>query len=466
MQLRDYLRIARERWVMIVAVALVVAVLAAVASTQMTKQYASTARVFVSTTPNNSGDAYQGGLFSEQRVKSYADVISGLDLLQRVIDRLDLRTSAATLSRQVTATVEPDTVILLITVTDADPARAQAINEAVVSELRSFVAELETPPGRQNPLLKATVVQTPRLPTSPVSPQPVRNVGLGLLLGLLLGLAAALARELSDTSVKRREDVPALTDVPLLSTLPYDSDVRDHPLISSLPSHSPRAEAFRVLRTNLSFIDVDHVSKVFVVTSSVPVEGKSTTAANAAVALASAGQRVLLIDGDLRRPQVANLTGLEGSVGVTTVLVGAETLEHCIQRHHQSGLWVLTAGQIPPNPAELLQSQAMHELINRVRQQYDVVIVDAPPLLPVTDAAVLASQTDGAVLVVRHGRTTREQVGGAVDRLHGVGSAPLGVVLNMVPTSRRNGKVSYGYGYGYAPEYADRPPVPRPAHRS
>ncbi len=450
MELRDYLGIARRRWLLILGTMLVTVGLAALLTTQMTKEYASTSRLFVSTTSTDSSDAFQGSQFSQQRVSSYADVVSGLELSQRVIDSLGLHMTAAELSKKIQASVVPNTVVLKINVTDPNPQQAQRINQGVVKQLQGFVAELETPPGQKVPLLKATVVDTPRLPSSPISPKPVRNLALAAVIGLLLGFALAVLREVLDTTVKRLEDVPSLSETPLLSTLAFDSDVQSRPLITSLSTHAPRAEAFRVLRTNLSFIDVDHLSKALVVTSSVPGEGKSTTAVNTAIAMASAGQRVLLIDGDLRRPQVATMLGLEGSTGLTTALVGQVGLDEVIQLHSQSGLHVLTAGRLPPNPAELLQSKAMTDVLATVRARFDVVIIDSPPLLPVTDAAVMAAQTDGAVVVVRYGKTTKDQLSNAVDRLHAVDSAPLGVILNMVPTGRSGGD-EYGYGYGYGP---------------
>ncbi len=451
MEFREYLRIARHRWLLITGSVIVTVAVAALVTAQATPQYASTARVFVSTTPSNSDDALQGSLFSAQRVGSYADVVKGLELSQRVIDQLSLDTTAVELSEKIETTVVPETVVIKISVTDETPSRARSINNAVVTQLQRFVAELETPPGGKIPLLKATVVDPPRLPADPISPQPLRNLGLALVLGLLVGLGLALLREILDTTVKRIDDLPALADTPLLSTLAYDSDVEERPLITALPPHAPRVEAFRVLRTNLAFIDIDHSSKAFVVTSSVPNEGKSTSAVNIAIALASAGQSVLLVDGDLRRPQVAEMLGLEGSVGVTTALVGAAEIDTLIQSHAPSGLNVLAAGSLPPNPAELLQSKAMHELLTWARGHYDVTIIDAPPLLPVTDAALLAAQTDGAILVVHHGKTTKDQLSGAVERLAGVGSLPLGVILNMVRSGSSSRFGDYGYGYGYAP---------------
>ena len=452
MELRDYLRIARRRWLLIAGVVAACVALAALITTQMTPIYASTARVFISTTPSgDSGEAYAGGMFAEQRVGSYADVLGGLQLSERVIQELDLDMSPAALSEKIEASVVPETVVLKVTVSDPDPQQAQRINAELVTQLRAFVSELETPPGKNNPLLKATVVDPPRLPSAPVSPQPLRNLALGLVLGLLLGLGLAVLRELLDNSVKAVRDVPALAEVPILAHLAFDPAVQKQPLISNLPSHAPRAEAYRILRTNFSFIDVDHASKAFVVTSALPGEGKSTIAINAAIAMAEAGQRVLLLDADLRRPQVETVLRLAGGVGLTTLLVGSASVDEVLQVHAESGLHVIAAGSVPPNPAELLQSRTMHEVLDDLRSRYDVIVIDAPPLLPVTDAAVLASITDGAVLVVRHGKTTRDQLTQAVARLESVESAPLGVILNMVPvkSGKRYGYGGYGYGYGY-----------------
>ncbi|GAB3661845.1 polysaccharide biosynthesis tyrosine autokinase [Nocardioides korecus] len=450
MELRDYLRIARRRWLLILLTTVAAVGVAALVTSAATPMYQSSARVFVSTgSSSSSSDAYQGGLFSQQRVASYVDVINGEDVARRVVQDLKLSESPSTLASRITATVVPNTVLLEVAVQDPNRFEAQRINNALMLEIRSLVSDLETPPGRRVATLKATVVDAPQLPTSPVSPQPARNLGLALVLGLLLGFGLAVARELFDATVKDLDDLPALAETPVLSGLSYDPQVFGEPLISNLPSHSPRVEAFRVLRTNMEFLDVDSTSKVFVVSSSVPGEGKSTTATNAALAFASAGREVLLVDGDMRRPQVAHLLGLVPDVGLTTVLTGQADLADAVQRHSETGLAVLTAGAIPPNPAELLQSRAMQVLLNELRSRYDVVIIDAPPLLPVTDAALIASESDGAVVVVRHGRTTRDQLRGAAERLQSVDAPLLGVVFNMIPL--RGSGYGYGYGYGYGP---------------
>lgn len=453
MELRDYLKVVRRRWRIIVTSLLVVVALAAIVTYRTTPQYQSDARLFVSTSDQSASEAFQGGSFAIQRVTSYADLVNGQELSSRVVDKLSLKISPATLSKEITATVVPETVILEISATDPDPARAQQIAQTTASELTGFVKELETPDGKKTAPIKASIVDAASLPTSPVSPQPLRNIGLAIVLGLLLGVGLAVVGELLDTSVKGPDDIAEISDSPVLGGILFDSDAPKHPLLTDLSPYSPRAEAFRILRTNLQFVDVDQNKKVFVITSSVPGEGKTSTASNIALALQTAGQRTLLIDGDLRRPQLSKLFGLEGSVGLTSILLGRIDLEEAVQEHRESGLSVLTSGTLPPNPAELLQSKAMRLLLEQVRVHYDVIVIDAPPLLPVTDAALLAAEADGAVVVVRQGKTTRDQLSTSMARLKGIGAQPLGVTLNMVAHRGRRG-YGYGYGYGYAPEEA------------
>lgn len=461
MELRDYLKVVRRRWRIIVMSLLVVVALAAILTYRTTPQYQSNARLFVSTTDQSASQAFQGGSFAIQRVSSYADLVNGQELASRVIQQLNLSVTPGELSSKITATVVPDTVILEISATDPNAQAAQRIDQAAAEQLTKFVSELETPPGKRNAPVKATIVDEASLSSSPVSPQPTRNIGLAVVLGLLLGVGLAVLRELLDTSVKGPEDIAELSEAPVLGGILFDSDTPKHPLLTDLSPHSPRVEAFRILRTNLQFVDVDHDKKVFVVTSSVPGEGKTSTASNTALALQTTGQRTLLIDGDMRRPQLAKLFSLEGSVGLTSVLLGRIDLEEAVQEHRESGLAVLTSGSLPPNPAELLQSHAMKQLLDEARLHYDAIIIDAPPLLPVTDAALIATIADGAVIVVRQGKTSRDQFSSSVARLKAVGARPLGVTLNMVASRGRKG---YGYGYGYGYSYA--PTEEQPAKRA
>ncbi len=468
MELRDYLRIARRRWTLILGCMVAAIAVAGIVTFQMTPQYSSSARLFVSTSQSDSSQAYQGSLFSEQRVTSYADLVSGQELSRRVIENLGIDMEPDELAEKIDATVVPETVIMEISVTDSSPKTAQQLTQAVATELAEYVDELETPPGKTNAPIKASIVDPASLPETPVAPQPTRNLALAAVLGLLLGLGAAVLRELLDTTVKTNEDVVETAQSAVMGNIAYDSHAVKKPLVTDLGSHAPRVEAFRVLRTNLQFVNIDSPSKVFVVTSSVPGEGKTTTSTNLAITLAQAGQRVLLVEGDLRRPKISENLHLETAVGLTTVLVGRIDLEDAIQDYSVENLSVLTSGTIPPNPAELLQSQAMGDALKRMRKMFDVIIIDAPPLLPVTDAALLTSQSDGALLVVRHGKTTKDQLSHSMARLQAVGGRALGVVLNMVPL-RRGGDAygdsygyGYGYGYGYAPEPGRRKDEPKP----
>ena len=459
MELRDFVRVLRRRWRVATALT-VLCTLAAVAFTLLaTPVYRADTQVFVSLRDGGSGtssNAYQGNLFSQERVKSYAKIADSPAVTAPVVSSLRLGITQRQLAEKIVAAAPPDTVLVNITVSDPVATRAQQMANAVAAQFARVVADLERPAvGRPSPVT-VSVVRPAELPGAPVSPRPVLNIGLGLLVGLALGIAVSVLREALDTTVKTAEDLQKLTGSSPLGVIGYDARAQNSPLVSQLTSRSGRGEAFRTLRTNLRYVDVDRPAQVVVVTSSVAGEGKSTTACNLAIALAGVGTSVILVEGDLRRPRIADYMGLEGAVGLTDVLVGRVGLDQVLQPWGSSRLSILASGALPPNPSELLSSAQMSELIGALRERADVVIIDAPPLLPVTDAAVVSRECDGAILIVRHGKTTREQVNRSLDALNSVGARVLGSVFNMVPTSGPNG---YGYGY-YQGEYgtrADRP---------
>lgn len=448
MDFKELLRTAQRRWLTIV-VFFFLGLLGGGALTYFqTPTYESKARIFIAA--ESKGDASQesilGAYFASQRVESYAQLATGRELMQRVILRLNLDITPAELADKIEAKVSELTVIIEIKVSDDAPDDAQNIAKAESEIFTDYVAELETSP------IKATVVDPASYNPNPVSPKPLLNLLVAGLLGLVIGAAMALLRDLLDNTVSSASDVENTIDAPVLSSVAYDSDVPKHPLLTEVGSHSTRVEAFRLLRTNLQFLDLDSRPRALVITSAVPSEGKTSTATNLAIALAQTGLRVLLVDGDLRRPKVASVLGLERSVGLTTVLVGRSELQDSIQKHTDSGIYFLASGPIPPNPTEVLQSRAAQELFDRVSQMFDMVIIDGPPLLPVSDAAIMARDVDGAILVVRHGRTTKDQLKQAALRLNQVDANLLGVMVNMTP--KRGGKGSgYGYGYGYAYGY-------------
>ena len=247
------------------------------------------------------------------------------------------------------------------------------------------------------------------MPSAPVSPRTKINIVLGALMGLMVGVGIAVLRATLDTSIKSGDDLQDATNTTLLGSIAYDSGAAKNPLVTM--QDNPRAEAYRTIRTNLQYVDVDNPPRCVVITSSVPVEGKSTTAANLAIALAQGGSKVLLVEADLRRPRVAEYLGVDGSIGMTDILIGRVRVDDTIIPWQRGLLDFLPSGSIPPNPSELLGSKQLADLLTELRARYDFIILDAPPLLPVTDAAILATAADGAILVARYGWTRREQSG-------------------------------------------------------
>lgn len=238
--------------------------------------------------------------------------------------------------------------------------------------------------------MQISTVRAASVPTSAASPNLRLNLALGLVVGLALGVAVAVVRELLDTRLRSTADVEDVTDAPVLGVIGYEEDAPQHPLIVQESPKAIRAESFRRLRTNLQFLELGPAARTYVMTSALPGEGKTTTSINLAITLADAGQRVVLLDADLRRPSVARYMGIEGSVGLTTVLIGKVGVEDAVQPWGNGNLDVIAAGQVPPNPSELLGAAPMADLLDRLRAEYDAIVIDTPPLLPVTDAAILA----------------------------------------------------------------------------
>jgi len=469
-ELHDYLDVLRRRWITVTIVALITIAAAAAATLAMTPKYTATTRLFFAVEGSKTAtDLAQGSSFAEKQIASYAQVATSPLVLDPVIDRLSLEVSSTELANVVTATNPPQTVILQVSAVDPDPELAAAIANAVGDELAKAAAHLS--PKRENDdAVKVTPLAPALVPASPSSPNVPRNLALGALLGLLLGLGVALLRHVLDTRVRSEQDVRTVSDRPLLGTIGYDDKVPDHPLILRDEPMSGAAEAIRRLRTNLQFTDVGDRPRSIVITSSIPGEGKSTTSLNLAVALADAGSRVILIDADLRRPSVASSLGLEGQVGLTTVLIGRAEVEDVVQRWENTSLDVLPSGRIPPNPSELLGSKAMEHLLEQLTTRYDVVLLDTPPLLPVTDAAVLGKLAGGALIIVGADRVHRPQLRESLEALMTAGVHIHGVVLNRMA---RQETQAYAYYSGYAPtstpmpeEAIAAPPVPTPTRAS
>ena len=455
MELVQYWRLIVQNRIIIGASTLVGLIIAAAITFTTTPLYESQAQIFVST-PASTLDISAlatGSSFSQQRVKSYAQIINSPKTLEPVIQRLDLKMDATTLSSMVTASAPLDTVLISLTVTDTDPQRASEIANAIADQFGITVGDLELYGIGVDSPVKVSTVKDAMPADAPASPKKAINLALGLLLGFGLGIGLASLRKLLDNTMKNEDD---LLGTPLLAAIGFDEIADEKPLVTQIGRYAARTEAFRTLRTNLQFLNPDAHPQVIVMTSALPNEGKTTSSINLALSLAQAGAKVVLVEADLRRPKVPLYLEMSSmSEGLSELISGPKKLtpqgiKAVLHPYESTGLKVILSGKVPPNPSELLSSHKFEELIELLRKQFEYVIIDCPPLLPVTDAAIVSAKADGCVLVVHAGVTKKPHFIGSRDAVKAVGSVILGVIINKIPESSL--EYEYGYRYGY-PRY-------------
>lgn len=463
-----YLSTLRRGWLWLLIGALAGLFAAGGYTSTRTPQYTATSSVFFSVAGGDSStQLLQGSTFSQNQVRSYALLATMPVVLQPVIDDLGLTSSTAQLAAQINTTTPPETVVLEISVTDPDPNRAAAVANAVTTQLSETVASLssdDTPGTPADPAalkVKATTVAAAGVPTKPSSPNWPRNLALGFFGGMALAAGFVVLRELLNTKVKTEADVARVDpDMAVLGLVSHDPGVKKHPVLD-IGDRGGRAESLRRLRSNLEYLNYDGRLRSLVITSALPNEGKTMVSVNLALTMAES-QRVVLIDADLRNPSVGDLLGLEGSVGLSTVLSGQISAADAIQGWGRGRLDVITAGQIPPNPSELLGSQAMAKLLESLLGEggYDIVLLDTAPILPVSDSTVLSKFADGAIVVASAKVATRHQLGQALRAFSRSGARILGVVLNQTHETHDG----YYYGsYGQSPSTVGdvvAPPAP------
>lgn len=459
MTFEDLWKLTRRYWLLLTASLLVGVALAGGYMLTRTPVYTATTVAYVvpidsGNSEASTGSAYSGSLLAQQKAKAWVPLITSTGTAKATIDSLKLDMSPEALAGRITAELADDTPSITVGASADSPRAAQRIADGVVT---SAAAEARALEGKQAGV-EIKPIQNADLPTAPSSPRPERILPVGGIIGLLVGYFVAFMRMRRDTRVRTPEDVEVHARTSVLAVVPETKDLAAQDRQVRGDANFATREALRQLRTNLRFVDVDHSPRTIVVTSARMSEGKSTIAANLARVLAASGQKVLLIDADLRRPTVAEVFDIDSDVGLSQVLAGSVRFEDA----HQvlaPNLIALSAGQIPPNPSELLGSDRMHQLLKAVREDY-MVVLDAPPLLPVTDAALLTAHADGALLVVSAANTRQEHLERAVENLERVGGRVLGAVLNQVNTKRINrivyGDAQYGHGqYGTYGEYGD-----------
>jgi capsular exopolysaccharide synthesis family protein len=459
MELRDYLRGLRRHWIAILLMTLVGAGAGYGWTLLQTPVYVAGSSGYVSSTGvEDLGESTLGDSLARSKVPTYLEIAEWRTVADYAIEELDLNTTPEALVQRIEVSNPNDTTFIKVSAQGPSPAEARALAEAWIEGMSAAVDDIEgngTPGSAPVTILPGDEAS---LPSSPSFPDVQMAVLVGAILGLGFGIAFAMIRTVSDRRIRAAEDVEQHTGVSVVGTIPIVPGLTDETrLVDPATSGSTGkngtfavAEALRALRTNLQFMDVDHPPKTIVVTSPLPGDGKSTVACNLALTLAAAGSTVVLVDGDLRRSMVAKTMGLPGGAGLSDVLAGRASLAEVLQRTPKSNnLLVLAAGSVPPNPSEVLGSERMHSLIADLAK-HATVIIDAPPLLPVTDGAVLTHQADGALVVVTLRKTTYDLLDKALDTLRKARGRPLGIVLNRAPL---RGADAAAYSYEYRRDY-------------
>ncbi|MGK9219633.1 polysaccharide biosynthesis tyrosine autokinase [Microbacterium barkeri] len=457
MELQDYLRILRKNWIAIIVATLVGLGGGAVATAVTPPTYQASTDLYVSVRGGSStGELVQGGNFSRQIIASYASIVDSAAVLDPVIEELNLGVSANQLGSRVSASSPADTVLLTVRVVGDEAQEVADIANAVGASFTKVVQEqLEGSGG--GAAVQLTTVQPASVPNEPVTPKLKTNLAFGLALGLLAGIAFAAIRALLDNRVRSQRDIEQATDASVLGVVVQEPEANERPLIVHADPRSPRAESFRSLRTNLQFVQASDGQRSFVVASPELGDDKGITATNLAISLAESGARVVLIDADLRRPSIHELMDLDGSVGLTDVLISQTDLADALQRWGRRQLYVLPAGKMPPNPSELLGSKAMSQMLRELAEHFDYVLIDAPPLLLVTDAVVVSRHTRGLLLTVSSGGTRKQELSAAVRAIDAAGAKLVGLVVTNVPVKGPERKGFSGYGSAALEEYGASP---------
>lgn len=481
------LRLARTQLKFLVALTLIGGSLAFIYAQRVPAVYASDASgyVLVAGSGASTGDALAGSALAGSKAASYLPLVTSRAVAANAIERTGIKASPSAVAARVTASVVPDSNVLKIYATGPTPEEAQALADAVMVATADEVNRLEggqavtatpspttsksstatastsggdtadrvptTPTG--SGLVRILPIENALLSTSPVAPNVPKLTVIGLIVGFGVAAGIVMLRRMLDTRIRTVADVEEMASTTVLGVVPMTPELAVREGRGRIGRLGLAAESFRQLRTNLRFVNVDSPPRSIVITSANASEGKSTMSATLARVLGEAGQPTIIIDADLRRPMLATIFDAHSSVGLSQVLSGQIPVEEAMQSTDQPNVRLITAGRTPPNPSELLGSQRMHALIEELSRDH-LVILDAPPLLPVTDAGLLTAMSDGALMVFAVGRTHKEQAKQCAKVMDQVGGRVLGCILNMAPR-KGMGAVVYGYGTGYGSYNSD-----------
>ena len=429
MELQAFLGLLRRRWPVILLTFAVGLAGGVIVTRSTAKTYATAARLYVSFPPTQTAtEAVQNLQLTQDSLSSYTKVLQSDKTTTIIAAKIKHRLTADQIEKRISASVVLNTFIIEVKATETRPQFAQQLADASANALTEVIAQLElTKTGG----ISAQLIDLASFPHDPVSPNPQKDITIGAVFGLLAGLALALAIDSLDRSIKTPAQASEFFNAPVLGSIPKQRAISDDPLVATKGAGSPAAEAYRALRTSVRFRDMGKKLRTILVTSPAAGDGKTTVASNLAVAMSQDGARVILIDADLRRTRLNDVFDVEAGPGLTDVLLGRATLRSALTPWSGT-LSILQTGPTVVYPSEALGSTAMVQLLKEAAAIADIVIIDAPPVLPVTDPVVLAAFVDGTIMVCRWGRTSfhaAEATRLAMDRTQG-GSEIVGVVLN------------------------------------
>ncbi len=444
MELIDYIHILRRRWILIALVMIACVGGAAAATKLTTPTYQATSKLIVNGSSVVSGaDEVVSRELAADRATAFAQIISTAPAVQAALKEAEAKAGPFKPSGypSVTASADGTDPFITVDVTDTDPRRAQAVANAFAVVLPSVLTQLQQPPTTPHEI---DMLQAATLPTTPASPKLRENLIIALALGLVLGIAAAFVVETLDRRLKDSADVETASGLTALGVVPFE--MPKEPIPAKTHPRSVRAEAYRQVRTNLAFASEHGPPKSIVITSSASSEGKTSLAVNLAITSARSGQRVALVDADLRRPMVHTFLDMPEHEGLVNVLAGTIELSDALQPSEVGPMDVLVSGPVPTNPSELLGSEMMLKTIRELESNYDIVIIDTPPVLPVTDALLIGVHVDAVVVVARLGQTTRDRIRRTTAALAKVNARVAGVVPNGA-IEREDSAYYYAYRY-------------------